>query len=134
MNTIFLGVIALAIVITVIILIYVMVALRKAIRDLGELMDTVKNSIKPALTEIQGTLRSIRNFADSSVGITDDVSIFTGALRDAGRSVNHVTKDVENVVNSVEGVTKFAALEAWSVKAGIKAGLWVLWKSLFSKK
>jgi uncharacterized protein YoxC len=134
MNTIFLGVIALAIVITVIIFIYVMVALRKTIRDLGELMDTVENSIKPVVTELQETLRSIKNFTDSTAGITDDVSIFTGALRDTGKSVNHVTKDVERVVNLVEGITSLGVMEASSLKAGIKAGLWVLSKSLFKKR
>ncbi len=134
MNTIFLGIITLAIVITVIIFIYAMVALRKTIRGLRELTETVENSLKPVVLDLQETLTSVKNFTDSTAGITDDVSIFTGALRSAGRSAEHVTRDVEHVVNLVEGITSFGVMEASSLKAGIKAGLWVLSKSLFKKR
>ncbi|OGQ12172.1 MAG: hypothetical protein A2026_16510 [Deltaproteobacteria bacterium RBG_19FT_COMBO_46_12] len=61
------------------------------------------------------------------------MKIFSGALKDAGKSVKHVSGDVERVVNLVEGITSLASLETSSLKAGIKAGLWVLSKSLFKK-
>jgi uncharacterized protein YoxC len=133
MNNLMMSLITVAIIVTAIIFIYVMVELRKTIRGLRELIETVENSFKPVVAELQETLRSMKNFTDSTVVITDDVRIFSGALKDAGKSVKHLSGDVEHVVSLAEGITSLASLEALSLKAGIKAGLWVLSKSLFKK-
>jgi uncharacterized protein YoxC len=133
MSNFFLGLIILAIVVAVIIFIWVMLELRKAIRALKELVNTTENSLKPTVAELQETLKSVKVLADSTMEITEDMKIFSGALKDAGKSVKHVSGDVERVVNLVEGITSLASLETSSLKAGIKAGLWVLSKSLFKK-
>ena len=133
MSNLFWGLITLAIIVTVIIFIMVMLELRKAIRALKELVKTTENSLKPTVAELQETLKSVKVLADSTIEITEDMKIFSGALKDAGKSVKHVSGDVERVVNLVEGITSLASLETSSLKAGIKAGLWVLSKSLFKK-
>ena len=133
MSNLFWGLITLAIIVTVIIFICVMLELRKAIKALKELVNTTENSLKPTVAELQETLRSVKVLADSTTEITEDMKIFSGALKDAGKSVKHVSGDVERVVNLVEGITSLASLETSSLKAGIKAGLWVLSKSLFKK-
>ena len=133
MSNFFLGLIILAIVVAVIIFIWVMLELRKAIRALKELVNTTENSLKPTVAELQETLKSVKVLADSTMEITEDMKIFSGALKDAGKSVKHVSGDVERVVKLVEGITSLASLETSSLKAGIKAGLWVLSKSLFKK-
>ena len=133
MSNLFLGLITLAIIVAVIIFIWVMLELRKAIKALKELVNTTENSLKPTVAELQETLKSVKVLADSTMEITEDMKIFSGALKDAGKSVKHVSGDVERVVNLVEGITSLASLETSSLKAGIKAGLWVLSKSLFKK-
>ena len=133
MSNLFWGLITLAIIVTVIIFICVMLELRKAIKALKELVNTTENSLKPTVAELQETLKSVKVLADSTMEITEDMKIFSGALKDAGKSVKHVSGDVERVVNLVEGITSLASLETSSLKAGIKAGLWVLSKSLFKK-
>jgi len=133
MSNLFWGLITLAIIVTVIIFIWVMLELRKAIKALKELVNTTENSLKPTVAELQETLKSVKVLADSTMEITEDMKIFSGALKDAGKSVKHVSGDVERVVNLVEGITSLASLETSSLKAGIKAGLWVLSKSLFKK-
>ena len=135
MNNIFLGVIAVALVAGVIISIYVIVELIRTVRALKELMERMtENSLKPTLIEIRETLESVKNLADNTMVITDDIRTFSGALKDAGKSVKHVSGDVEHVVNLVEGTASLGVMEASSLKAGIKAGLWVLSKSLFKKR
>jgi len=59
------------------------------------------------------------------------MKVLSGALKNVGESVKHVTGDVEHVVNMVDEITSSAAVEASGLKAGIKAGLWVLLKNLF---
>jgi uncharacterized protein YoxC len=133
MSNLFWGLISLAIIVAAIIFIWVMLELRKAIKALKELVNTTENSLKPTVAELQETLKSVKVLADSTTEITEDMKIFSGALKDAGKSVKHVSGDVERVVNLVEGITSLASLETSSLKAGIKAGLWVLSKSLFKK-
>ena len=133
MSNLFWGLISLAIIVAAIIFIWVMLELRKAIKALKELVNTTENSLKPTVAELQETLKSVKVLADSTIEITEDMKIFSGALKDAGKSVKHVSGDVERVVNLVEGITSLASLETSSLKAGIKAGLWVLSKSFFKK-
>ncbi len=133
MSNLFWGLITLVIIVAVIIFIWVMLELRKAIKALKEFVNTTENSLKPTVAELQETLKSVKVLADSTMEITEDMKTFSGALKDAGKSVKHVSGDVERVVNLVEGITSLASLETSSLKAGIKAGLWVLSKSLFKK-
>ena len=65
MNTIFWGLIALAFTAGVVILIVVLIELRGAIKGLKELVQTTDKSLKPAMTELQMTLKSIRNVTDN---------------------------------------------------------------------
>ena len=131
MNNFFLGLITLAIIVAVIIFVWVMLELRKAIRALRELVDTIENSLKPTVAELQETLKSVRNVGDNVTGVTEDMKVLSGALKNVGKSVNHVAGDVEHVANLVDRITSSAVLEASGLKAGIKAGLWVLLKNLF---
>lgn len=133
MSNLFLGLITLAIIVLVIIFSLMMLELRKTVRVLTELIEVTENSLKPVVLELQETLKSVKVLADSTMEITEDMKIFSGALKDAGKSVRHVSGDVERVVNLVEGITSLASLETSSLKAGIKAGLWVLSKGLFKK-
>lgn len=130
MNTIFLGLIALAFTAGVIILIIVMIELRGAIKELKELVRTTEGSIKPTLTELQGTLRSVRNFTDNVNEVAEDVRIFSDSIKEVSESVRTVSQNVREVSAMVGGVSSLARVEVSSVKAGVRAGIFAFLKSL----
>jgi len=131
MDNIFWGLLAVAVIVAVIIFIYVMLDLRKTIRALKELVNTTENSLKPTVTELQETLKSIRNVANNVTAVSEDMKILSGALRDVGENVKRVSGDMKHLVNLVDEMTSSAAVEASGLKAGVKAGFWFFLKNLF---
>lgn len=127
MNQIWLGFIVLAQVVTIGFLILIFVDMRKAVRSLNEFLKTTGESIKPALEELQQTLKSIRNVSDDINIVTVDIKTFSGAVRDVGQNIKHVS-------NLIEDVTKSTTVKASGLKAGIRAALGVLLNNLILKK
>ena len=125
------GLITLAIIVGVIIFIFVMIELRKAIGALKEFVKTTENSLKPTVVELQETLKSVRNVAENTTAITGDMKLLSGALKDLGENVKHVSGDVKHLVSFVDGMTQSALVEASGLKAGVKAGFWFFLKNLF---
>jgi uncharacterized protein YoxC len=130
MNNLFLGIITVAVIVAAIIFIYVMVELRKTIHALRELVNTMENSLKPTIVELQGTLKSVKHVANNVTTVSEDVKILSGSLREVGENVKRVSRDIGHVVDFVDGITSSATVEASGLKAGIKAGLWYLVKNL----
>jgi uncharacterized protein YoxC len=131
MSNFFLGLVIFAIIVAVIIFIWVMLELRKAIRALRELVSTTENSLKPTVAELQETLKSVRNVADNATVVSGDIKVLSGALRDIGENVKRVSGDVKHLVDFVDGMTSSAVVEASGLKAGVKAGVWYFIKNLF---
>ncbi len=127
MNEIWVGLMALAVVVTVGFLILLTMELRKAARSLSEFLRTTEESIKPALEELQQTLKSIRNVSNNVNDVTDDIKTFSVVVRDAGQNIKHVS-------NLIEDVTSSAAIKASGLKIGIRTALEVLLNNLFSRK
>lgn len=130
MNTIFLGLIALAFTAGVIILIVVLIELRGAIKGLKELVQTTDKSLKPTMAELQMTLKSIRNVTDNVNEVAEDVRIFTDSIKEVSESVRTVSENVREVSAMVGDVSSLAKVEVSSVKAGIRAGVYAFLKSL----
>lgn len=131
MSNFFLGLIIFAIIIVVIIFMWVMLELRKAIRALKELVNTTENSLKPMVAELQETLKSVRNVANNATVVSGDIKILSGALRDVGENVKGVSGDIKHLMDFVDGITSSAVVEASCLKAGVKAGVWCFLKNLF---
>jgi uncharacterized protein YoxC len=131
MSNFFLGPVIFAIIVAVIIFIWVMFELRKAIRALKELVSTTENSLKPTVAELQETLKSFREVADNATVVSGDIKVLSGALRDVGENVKHVSGDVKHLVDFADGMTSSAVVEASGLKAGVKAGVWYFIKNLF---
>ena len=131
MSNFFLGLVIFAIIVVVIIFIWVMLELRKAIRALKELVSTTENSLKPTVAELQETLKSVRNVADNATVVSGDIKVLSGALRDIGENVKRVTGDVKHLVDFVDEMTSSAVVEASGLKAGVKAGAWYFIKNLY---
>ena len=131
MSNFLLGLVIFAIIAAVIIFIWVMLELRKAIRALKELVSTTENSLKPTVAELQETLKSVRNVADNVTVVSGDMKVLSGALRDVGENVKSVSGDIKHLMNFVDGITSSAVVEASGLKAGVKAGVWYFIKNLF---
>jgi len=131
MSNFFLGLVISAIIVAVIIFIWVMLELRKAIRALRELVSTTENSLKPTVAELQETLKSVRNVADNATVVSGDIKVLSGALRDVGENVKSVSGDIKHLVDFVDEMTSSAVVEASGLKAGVKAGVWYFIKNLF---
>jgi uncharacterized protein YoxC len=131
MSNFLLGLIIFAVMIAVIIFIWVMLELKKAIRALKELVNTTENSLKPTVAELQETLKSVRNVADNATAVSGDIRVLSGALRDIGENVTRVSEDLKHLISFVDEMTSSAVGEAFSLKAGVKAGAWYFIKNLF---
>jgi uncharacterized protein YoxC len=131
MSNFFLGLVIFSIIVAVIIFIWVMLELRKAIRALKELVSTTENSLKPTVAELQETLKSVRNVADNATVVSGDIKVLSGVLRDIGENVKRVSGDVKHLVDFVDGMTSSAVVEASGLKAGVKAGVWYFIKNVF---
>jgi len=130
MSNFFLGLIIFAMIVAVIIFIWVMLELRKAIRALRELVNTTENSLKPTLAELQETLKSVRNVANNATVVSGDIKVLSGALRDVGENVKGVSGDIKHLMDFVDGITSSAVVETSGLKAGVKAGVWYFLKNL----
>jgi uncharacterized protein YoxC len=117
-------------IVVVIIFIWVMLELRKAIRALRELVNTTENSLKPTVAELQETLKSVRNVANNATVVSGDIKVLSGALRDVGENVKGVSGDIKHLMDFVDGITSSVVVETSGLKAGVKAGVWYFLKNL----
>ncbi len=131
MNHLFLGLITAAVIATAIIFVYVMLDLKRMMRALEKLAGTVENSLEPTITELQGTLKSVKNIADNITVVSEDIKNFSGALRGIGENAKCLSGEIEHLANFVRGINSSAAVEASSLRAGIKAGCQAFLKNLF---
>ena len=126
MNQILLILIGIAVLVTAGFTIALIVEVRKTICILNKLLKTTEECIKPTLEEMQLTLKSLRRVSDDLNDVTADIKTLSGAARDVGRNIRHIS-------NLVESVTLATAIKASGLKAGIKTGLEVLLGNLFSR-
>jgi predicted PurR-regulated permease PerM len=127
MTNLFLGIITLACVVSVIVGIYVLLALREAIKKLTEFIGSTETSLKPTLEELPKTLGSIRRVTENVEAVTDDARTLSGSVREIGENISLAT-------GYVEEITSLSVAQAAGVRAGIRAGLNVLLNSLLARR
>lgn len=127
MNQIWLGLIAIAVVVTAGFIVSLIIELKKTTSSLREFLKTTEESIRPAMEELQQTLKSIRSISNDINDITDDIKTFSGSVRNIGENVSRVSKLIEDV-------TSLTVIKASGLKVGIRTALDVLLNNLFSKK
>ncbi|OHE54742.1 MAG: hypothetical protein A2Z47_07070 [Thermodesulfovibrio sp. RBG_19FT_COMBO_42_12] len=127
MNQIWLGLIAIAVVVTAGFVISLMIEMKKMISSLREFLKTTQETIKLTLEELQQTLKSIRNVSDNINDVTDDIKKLSGSVRNMGDNVSRVSK-------LIEGMTLSTVIKASGLKVGIMTALDILLNNLFSKK
>lgn len=123
MNTIFLSVITLAFLVAVSVFIVVMIEIRNSSRAIRDFLKNTEANLKPAIDELQDSLKSIRRAADSITDMSDDLREFSGSVRKTGENVKRISDLIEEVTSGT--VTK-----VFSLRAGIRAAIETLLKNL----
>jgi uncharacterized protein YoxC len=126
MNSIWLIVIALAVAVTAGFLISLILELKKTLRAVNDFINTTEQSLKPTLEELQHTLRSLRNVSEDINTVTTDVKTLSHSVRDVGQRIQGINSLIEIAASAT-------AIRASGLRAGIKTGIEVLLKNLFSK-
>ena len=121
-----LSVIALACVVLVIILIYVILEIRRATRKLEQYVSSFESSLKPTLDELPETITSIRRIAENIAMVTDDVKTLS-------RSVREVWENIRLTRGYIEEIASSSSVQASGLRAGTKAGLYTLVNNLLTK-
>ena len=122
-----LSIIALACVVSVIILIYVILEVRTAMRRLEQYVSSFESSLKPTLDELPQTITSIRRIAENIAMVTDDVKTLSGAVREVGENIRLTSGYIEEIASS-------SSVQASGLRAGVKAGLYTLVNNLLTKR
>ena len=148
MNSLFFGLITLAVIVAALVFILVMLEFRVAAKNLTRFMKTTEDSLRPAFDDLQLTLRSMRevtgnvddvskelqltlrsmkNITDNVTTVTDDIKALSGSIRDVGEKAKHVSMLIDELTTS--GVSR---VSGW--RAGIRAATDVLLKGLLTGK
>jgi uncharacterized protein YoxC len=122
-----LGIIALACLVLVIILIYVILEVRTATRKLEQYITTFESSLKPTLDELPEAITSIRRIAENIAMVTDDVKTLSGAVREVGENIRLTSGYIEEIASS-------SSVQASGLRAGVKAGLYTLVNNVLTKR
>jgi uncharacterized protein YoxC len=123
MDTFLLAIIAVCLLVQVFFLVPMLVELRRALVLLSKYMD---DGLKPALQELQETLKSLRNVSDDVGGITSDV-------REVSKSVAGMAHTVSAINGLLEAVGSSASVRAAGLRAGIRAAIEYLARNLIRK-
>jgi uncharacterized protein YoxC len=126
MNSLFFGLITLAILVLVGFVVYILLELKKTINALKQFIETTENTLKPTTEELQMTLKSVRKITDDVGVVTADVRLISGSIREIGENVQRMSEVVGMV-------TTTSVVQASGLKAGIKAGFEYFLKNLFAK-
>jgi len=125
MNNIWLGLMGVAVAATAFFLILLLVELRRTVQALRDSLKTTEESTKTTLEELQQTLKSLRYISDNIKAVTDDVKTFSGAVKDVGQDISHMSHLVEDVASST-------LIKASGLKVVVKAAFGVLLHNLFN--
>jgi uncharacterized protein YoxC len=126
MNSLFIGLITLAVFVLTGFIIYLILELRKTINSVKLSMESIERVIIPTVEELQMTLKSVRK-------ITDDVGVVTEEVKGLSGSIREIRENVKCVSEAVSAITKNSVVQVSGVKAGVKAGFEYFIKNLLAK-
>jgi uncharacterized protein YoxC len=126
MNSLFIGLITLAVFVLTGFIIYLILELKKTINSVKLSMESIEKVIIPTVEELQMTLKSVRK-------ITDDVGVVTEEVKGLSGSIREIRENVQYVSEAVSAITKNSVVQVSGVKAGVKAGFEYFIKNLLAK-
>ncbi len=116
MNTVFLGLITLGVLILVGFIISTLIEYKKTATRLRSTIETVEQTVIPTVEELKLTIISIRK-------ITDDVGFVSEDVKDLSGSVKEISSNIRNATEAVRCLAVGSAQQVSGVKAGVRAGL-----------
>jgi len=126
MNSLFFGLISLAVLVLTGFIIYIVFELKKTIESVRLSVESTEKVLIPTVEELQMTLKSVRKITDDVGVVTEDVKALSGSIRE-------ISEYVKQVSEAVGTITKTSAVQVSGVRAGIKAGFGYFIKNLFTK-
>ena len=131
LNTVFLGLCTLAILLVVAAAIYVLLDLRKVLRAARPLLEVAEKSLPAAIAEMNLTLKSLRDVTDEGIRIMSDVREVSEAARVVGENVKRASENVRRLSDDVEGITSSFSGKVLGMRAGVAAALSVIRRGLW---
>jgi uncharacterized protein YoxC len=133
LNTLFLGLSTLAIVVLVVLVVCALVDLRKAIRSARPFMEAAEKSLPAAIGEVNLALKSLRDVTDEAIAIMRDIREISGAISAVGGNVRRVSENVKRLSDEVEDITCAVSGRVSGIKAGVRVALSIIEKGLWKK-
>jgi uncharacterized protein YoxC len=124
MNTVFLGLITLAILVLVGFVINAVLESKKTLIRLRNTMDTVETTIVPTVEELKLTIMSIRKITDDVGSVSEDLS----------GSVKEIILNVKNASEAISCAAIRSGRQVSGMKAGVKTGLVYFLSNIFVKR
>ncbi len=127
MNTVFLGLITLAVLVLTGSIIYIILELRKTISSLGVTVESFEKTAIPTVEQLQVTFKSVRKISDDVGVVSEEAKGLSGSVREMGKNVKYASEEVSRI-------TADSLAQISDVRAGIKAGLGYLISNLLTKR
>jgi uncharacterized protein YoxC len=122
----FLGVAALAIIVLVIVVIYLVADLHKTTRSVRQFLEDENHSLQLTLREVNLTLEHLRHITDGVTTIVNDVRVASGPVRAMGEGLMKVTDRVKHLSDNLETTGSSVRANMTGIKAGAQAALSVV--------
>ncbi len=127
MNNIWLGLITFAVLAVAGFFISVLIELRKTTKSLRDFLRNQEDLLNTTLSELQQTLKSLRNVSNDVNEIMVDAKSFSDAVSNIGDNIKRAS-------NLIDNTKSLAFIKASGLRVGIKTALTFLLKNLLSKK
>ncbi len=123
MNSVFLGILTLSVVILVVFLIPTAIQVRKTAKEAEKFMSDTNTSLKPVLKELHETLEGFNNISKGIDNAVNDIGSFTKAVRDVGDTASDINR-------IIKGTGADVAIKAAGIGIGVRTALNVFLKGL----
>lgn len=130
-NAVFFGLITAAIIALVIVLIWLCVKLGEAIRTMKAFLEATQQSLQESLGELNQDLRTLRTLTEHFNTAADDITAFTGSIREIGDGAKGIAGNVKQVGDTVQDLSSEILASIRGVRAGFRTGFEVFLKNLF---
>jgi uncharacterized protein YoxC len=133
LNTVFLGLSTLAVVVLVAVGVFAFLEFRKTMRAVQPIAEAAKESLPSAITEANRTLKSLRDVTNEAITIMQDIKETVVAGRAIADNVKRVSESTKRFTQDVEGITSAISGRISGVQAGVRVALSVIEKGLRNK-
>lgn len=125
-TAVFLSIIVFVCLVIAVVLVYLLLEIRRAVRKLEDFISTSRSSLIPTLDELPGTVKSIRRIADNMSVVTEDVKTLSGSVREVGENIRQTSAYIEGIASS-------SSIQISGLKAAVRVGLNTLMNNLMTK-